>query len=289
MLAVGVDPTAERVVVLERPAVARGDPDRQAAVPPERSTSRRAPARRRRCGRSSRRRRRARPRRELALQIVENGGQVLLLVPRGDEDERVVHAYPPGRAPPVPPAAAGLRPGRCDLPRDRARARWTGASRRRSGSGASNSREKKNRVRWRWSGAQTTTARSIPRSSSSGSVRAAFSAVIGRGRLDDELDGGPLPGRAHLLGLGRSSAGAAGEHDDVDRLVRCEPFGLANELEAGTRDRRRAAAAPTIPEHDDRGSHVPDGTRRNWKQRHAVGTILPGYSDPVAEPRSRLG
>ena len=64
MLAVRVDAPAERIAVLERPAVAGGDPDPQALVAAEREhLARRARAPPPPCDRSSRRRRRARPRR----------------------------------------------------------------------------------------------------------------------------------------------------------------------------------------------------------------------------------
>ena len=90
MLAVGVDPAAERVAALVRLAVARGDPGAQAAVLAERDDDRAGLARDRGGGVG-----RAvvdhehvgvgQHRRELG----EHGGQVLLLVPGRDEDDRV--------------------------------------------------------------------------------------------------------------------------------------------------------------------------------------------------------
>ena len=95
MLAVGVDPAAVRVVVLERPAIARRDPDRQPAVPSKRQHLRAVLARhvRRPIGGTVVDNEDIRIGQQ-ASEVVEHRRQILLLVPRRNEDERVAHAYP---------------------------------------------------------------------------------------------------------------------------------------------------------------------------------------------------
>ena len=290
MLAVGVDPTAVRVVVLERPAVTRRDPDRKAAVPSERehlgavlartsavrsvepSSTTRTSALGSTRSRSSRTAGRFCSSFQAGMKT-----SVSLMVPALDELG--------ARRSKLPPAERGG----CDLPRDRASALRDGRRRgTRSGPRAG-----------RRAGEEEPRAVDVERRADDYGAfdpaleqkRERARGVLGgdrRGRLHDELDVRPRPGQRICSASEGSSARAAGEHDDVDRLAGCDPLGLANELETGARDRRRAAAAPTIPEHDDRGSHVLDGTRRGRKHRHAVRTILPGYSDPIAEPRNGL-
>ncbi len=117
MLPVGVHPPAVRVVVLERPPIAGGDAEPQAQVRPERVNLGAVLARD--LGRAIRR-----PVVDdehvgvgkLRVQRVEHGGQIVLLVPRGDEDDGVVHGtleLRSGR--PQLPAHDGER---TELPRD---------------------------------------------------------------------------------------------------------------------------------------------------------------------------
>ena len=91
VLAVGVDPAAERVTALVCLAIAGGDSRPQPAVLPERDDDCAGLARRPRpCRRSSRRRSRARRRRAAPLaSSASTRRQVLLLVPGGDEHDRV--------------------------------------------------------------------------------------------------------------------------------------------------------------------------------------------------------
>ena len=91
VLAVRVDPPAVGVLVLERPGVAGGDPRPQAAVLAEREHLGAVLARDvgGAIGRAVVDDEHVRSR-ELLVQLVEHGGEVVLLVPGGDEDQRVV-------------------------------------------------------------------------------------------------------------------------------------------------------------------------------------------------------
>ena len=93
MLPVGVDAAAERVVVLERPRVAGCDPGPEAAVLAEREHLGAVLAcdRRGAVGRAVVDHEHVRIG-KLPVQLVEDGRQVLLLVPGRDEDDGVAHA-----------------------------------------------------------------------------------------------------------------------------------------------------------------------------------------------------
>lgn len=92
MLPVGVHPARVRVPVLRRPAPTRGDPHPQAAVLAEREHLRTGRARN--LGRSIGRAvvdDEHVPFRKLLPKLLEHRPQVLLLVPRRDEDDGVGH------------------------------------------------------------------------------------------------------------------------------------------------------------------------------------------------------
>ena len=225
MLAVRVDASAERVAVLERPAVARGDPDRAGpgSLPSE-STS--AP-----CSRATSAVRSVEPSSTTrtsasgsrSCRPVEDRGQVLLLVPGGDEDDACRSCAPPRELGPGGAELQRQERQRRELPGDRAEASARDARRERRPRRPSRGRggRRAGASGARCGGAQTTTAPPTPRSSSSGRVRAAFSAVVPRRRLDDELDVGAAPRVPHLLGLRRPAGRRpAAEDDDVRAAAR---------------------------------------------------------------------
>src|SRR4051812_15487882 len=179
MLAVRVDASAEGVPALEGPAVAGGDTDAQALVRSEREHLRPALA----CdlGRSVGRPvvdnedvRVGQP----LVQTLQDRGQVLLLVPGGDEDERAAHRRLRSSS---ARAACSCNGRNGSASSSQATARRVGA--RRATRKATSTPEPRYRrlksscVRRRCGGAQTTTASPTSRSSNSGRVRAAFSAV----------------------------------------------------------------------------------------------------------------
>ena len=100
MLSVGVHAAAVGVVVLERPVVAGGDPGPQAAVLAEREHFGASGTSEGRglVGRAVVDDEHVR-RGQLAAQLVQDVRQIALLVPGGDEDERVVAGCHPRRVP----------------------------------------------------------------------------------------------------------------------------------------------------------------------------------------------
>ena len=180
MLPVRVDAAAVRVAVLQRPRIAGGDADREAAVLAQRQHFRAALAGDvgRAVGGAVVDDEDVRAGQGLA-QVVEHARQARLLVPRRDEDHGSLAALRPRElgldGPQLPPASGAA-------PSSQTTARGLGTARTAWSSVAmpatAYTRVKKKRLRKTWSGAVTTSARSIPRSRSSGSVRAAFSAVV---------------------------------------------------------------------------------------------------------------
>src|SRR5436190_9731475 len=176
MLPVRVDAAAESVAVIERPPIARRDADRQAAVRAERhhlgavlardsgGPVRRAVVDDHHVGVG-----------QLGLQLVEDRRQILLLVPGRDENDGVAHRSSSVRAARRCRRIAAVAPSS----QSNARRVLPAVTARNSVAMpcAPYTREKKKRALNRCSGAQTTTACSMPRATSSGSVRAAFSAV----------------------------------------------------------------------------------------------------------------
>src|SRR5262249_5261479 len=178
MLAVRVDASAEGVVVVERPPVPRGDADAQALVAAERVDDRAVIA----CD-VSRPVRRAVVHhekvglRDLLVQRVQHGGEVVLLVPGRDEDEGVAHTRSSSsRAPRICRAATvSAASSQTSAPGVGAtRATWT----RTATPWRSKTWRKLRRARKWWRGVQTTIAFVTPRSRRSGSVRDAFPAVV---------------------------------------------------------------------------------------------------------------
>src|SRR3954468_8999002 len=178
MLAVGVDAPAVRVVVLERPAVPGRDADPKPLVAAEGVDG---------CAVLARDLRRAVCRAvvddehvrvgDLRAQPVEHRGQIVLLVPRRDEDDGVGHTRSSSDC-----AARSCRLTAVSAPSSQTSTPGVGATRAVWKLTATpwwpKTLRKIHRARSRWSGVQTTTACAIPRSSKSGSVRAAFSAVV---------------------------------------------------------------------------------------------------------------
>src|SRR5439155_4381261 len=92
MLPVGIDPAAVRIAMIERPAVAWGDPDRQTAIGSQRKDLCSACERDlgSAIGRAVVHHEHVRVG-QLAREVVEDGRKVLLFVPRRNEDNGVTH------------------------------------------------------------------------------------------------------------------------------------------------------------------------------------------------------
>ena len=229
MLSVGVDAAAERVLALERPVVAGGDPGLQAAIHAERQHLGAVGAGD--CGGGVGR---AVVDDEhvdvgqLPVQVVEDGRQVLLLVPRRDEDDGVAHV----------PDAPELGLGRAELivtqrqrdqlPRERAQRRHDV---RDTEADVDPGRHEE---------LPEEPARAVQverRAHDDGALDAAVAEerqrsgrVLGgvpRERLEHDLDVDALPEPAHLLRLGRvPHRPPAAEDDDLGAHLRRESLRL---------------------------------------------------------------